>query len=83
MHGRSSVVALRYAWLRAPPPLRPNPKPPKPIAPLDTWPHMRVGKGGRGTFDAGTECVPPCPRGGSDRVGTARVERAFAHPTIL
>jgi len=41
MHGRSSAVALRYAWLRAPP--HPTSKPPKPIAPLDTWPHMRVG----------------------------------------
>ena len=44
MHGRSNVVALRYAWLRAPPPLRPTSKLPKPIAPLDSWPHMRVGK---------------------------------------
>jgi len=42
MHGRSSAVALRYAWLRAPP--HPTSKPPKPIAPLDTWPHMRVAR---------------------------------------
>ena len=62
-HIDRGALALRYAWLRAPPPLhqaQPKPGPSK----LDASPHMRVGKARVArVIRVGKIVRAPCPRG--------------------